>query len=326
MNPLASVIHHFYHSAIKKDKHEWEIILYCLATAALFWFLNAMGKLYQHRLQVPVQFQFDEKKFVAVSSLPSHLEVKVEGRGWDLARQIWSWEPRYLTVKIDKPIEIQYLVPLKWAEPLKEILSSVKYEQVATDTIFCRFDKLETKLVGLYADLKEIRLRPGYQISSHITLNPKFIEFKGASSLIKNLPPLLPLKIDARNVNDAFDQNVALDFSEEYPKNQLLSYDKEFVNVRFSVRPSLEEEIEISLEIIGNQNHPGLYLKEKKVLITFLVSEKDKKEIHPEDFKVVADFQSFNPADSTLEVKVVKSPKLVSDVQLNISKTRVYAR
>jgi hypothetical protein len=326
MNYLITAFQHFYHSIVRKDKHDWEIIMYCVGTAALFWFLNAMGKIYHHKVLVPVVYQYDEKKMVAISSLPSTLEIEVEGRGWDLLRQIWSWDNRELKIRIENPLETKYLIPGKWQAPIKEILSSVKVEEIATDTIFCRFDRLETKLVGLYADLKDIKLRPGYQISSHINLNPKFIEFKGASSLIKNLPPLLPLKIDARNVNDAFDQNVPLDFSEEYPRNNLLTYEQEFVNVRFSVRPSLEEELEIPLETVGAEKHPGLFLKERKVLVTFLVSETDKKKIKPEAFKIIADFQSFNPADSTIEILVKEKPAQVSDVQVNIEKTRVYGR
>jgi hypothetical protein len=84
--------------------------------------------------------------------------------------------------------------------------------------------------------------------------------------------------------------------------------------------------MEIMLETSGADAYPGLYLKERKVLVTFLVSEGEKKKIKPEDFQAVADFNSFNPADSTIEVVLRKRPESVSDVQLSISKTRVYGR
>jgi hypothetical protein len=326
MRYLLKAIQHFFLSVVRKNKHDWEIILYCVGTAALFWFLNAMGKVYRYPVSVPVQFQFDQKKVLAVSSLPNSLEVIAEGKGWNLLRQMWAPDPGELLVKIDNPLEKRYLIPQKWQQSIREIMPSVKVESVVSDTIFCRFDKLETRQVGLYADLKDIRLRPGYQITSHVEISPRFIEFKGAASLVRNLPPMLPLKIDARNVRDAFDKNIPLDFSEEYPRNSLLNYEQEFVNVRFSVRPSLEEEMEIMLETSGADAYPGLYLKERKVLVTFLVSEGEKKKIKPEDFQAVADFNSFNPADSTIEVVLRKRPESVSDVQLSISKTRVYGR
>jgi hypothetical protein len=137
---------------------------------------------------------------------------------------------------------------------------------------------------------------------------------------------MLPLKVDARNVNDSFDKNIPLDFSEEYPKNQLLNYDLEQINVQFKVRPSLEEEIEVPLQVKNPQAQPGLHLKERKVVLTFLVSEKEKSGLKLSDFRVVADMETFNPADSTVEVRLESQPKAVSDVQVAIKKTRAYVR
>jgi hypothetical protein len=326
MNQLVGFLQHFYHSALKKDKHDWEIILYCLGTASLFWILNAMGKVYHHRISVPIEYVYDAKKFVAVSSLPTEIQVEVEGRGWDLGRQIWAFDPSVFKVKIDKPLETNFLAPRNWTGKFSEMIVAAKVISVSTDTIFCRFDRIEKKLVGLYVDLQDIKLRPGYQISSPVRLNPKFIEFVGAASITKNLPEMLPLKVDARNVSESFDQNVPIDFSDEYPKNQLLNYSQEVINVQFSVRPSLEEELEIPISLLHQNAQPRLYLKEKKVSLTFLVSDKDKLNLKSSDFIVYADFQTFNPADSTVEVKLAKSPKAVSDVQIGIEKTRVYAR
>jgi len=326
MNQLVGFFQHFYQSAIRKDKHEWEIIIYCVGTASLFWILNAMGKVYQHQIKIPIEYSYDKTRIVAISSLPNEILIDVEGRGWDLARQIWAFDPAIFKVKIDKPLETNYLVPKNWGLKFSEMISVAKVKNVATDTIFCRFDKLDKKLIGLYVDLQDIKLRPGFQISSTIRLTPKFIEFKGASSIIKNLPEMLPVKVDARNISESFDQNVAIDFSDEYPKNQLLNYEQEAINIQFSVRPTLEEEIEIPITQKNQASYPKLYLKEKKVLVTFLVSEKDKQSLKSNDFLVQADLQTFNPADSTVEVSLVKKPAPVSDVQLQVKKTRVYAR
>lgn len=326
MNPVLGFLQHFYHSALRKSKQEWKIVLYCIGIAALFWFLNAMGKVYHHTLEIPVQYEYARSRYLAIASLPNTWKVQVEGRGWDLARAIWDWEQAPLRVRISKPLETQFLLPQAWTRKTRDLLPEVKVEAITEDTLFCRFDRIEKKLVGLYVDLQEIRLRPGYQIASPIQLTPRFIEFRGAASLIRNLPSMLPVKIDARNINESFDQNVALDFSAEYPRNALLNYELDAVNVQFSVRPSLEDEMEIAIETLHPELRPGLVLKERKVLITFLVSDKEKKNIRPSDFRIVADMESFNPADSTVEVRLESKPKSVSDVQLGISKTRVYAR
>ena len=326
MNQLVGFLQHFYHSALRKSKHEWEIILYCVGTAALFWILNAMGKVYHHTLSIPIEYRYSAQRYVPLESLPASLDVRVEGKGWDLTRAIWTWEKESIVVNFDKPIETRYLLPTNWLSRAQEILPEVKVESVNTDTIFCRFDRIETKLIGLYVDLQDIQLKPGFRISSPIRLTPKILEFKGAATLIRNLPQSLPVKIDARKINDSFDQNVALDFSEEYPKNQLLTYDRDMINVQFSVRPFLEEEMDVPLLVENNDVYPTLILKEKKVAVTFLVSDSEKTSLRPADFKVVADMATFNPADSTVEVRLVSKPVAVSDVKVAIQKTRAYVR
>lgn len=326
MNPLVGFLKHFYQSALHKTKHDWEIILYCIGTAAMFWILNAMGKVYHHTLTIPIQYQFPTRSYVPLTSLPGELKVQVEGRGWDLTRAIWTWDKESIVVKLDKPLETRYLLPSKWLGRAKEILPAVNVESVESDTIFCAFDRIEKKLVGLYVDLQDIKLKPGFRISSPIQVNPKFVEFKGAASRIRHLPQMLPVKIDARQINDSYDQNIPLDFSEEYPRNQLLNYETEAINVQFSVRPSLEEEMTVGLQERNKDKYPGLFLKEKKVLITFLVSDSEKPKLKPSDFSVVADMATFNPADSTVEVRLEHKPVAVSDVKVAIKKTRAYAR
>lgn len=325
MNALVGFLRHLVVSAFHKDKRDWEIIIYCLGTASLFWLLNSMGKVYQYPIRIPVTFQYGSEKVISIASLPKNLEVMVTGTGWNLARIMLDWEKKPMRIHIKKPLETQYLIPQNWQPKLAGMFPSIKVESVLGDTIFCRFDRIEKRMVGLYVDLKDIKLKPGFQISSPIILTPRFIEFEGAASLVSQLPHMLPLKIDASNINQSFDQNIPVDFSEEYPRNELLTYSQEAINVKFSVRPSLEEELQLPIQLINSQLQPKLLLMERKVLVTFLISEKEKPYLKPEDFEVIADMETFNPADSTVLVSVRKKPEFVSDVQLGTVKTRVYA-
>jgi len=326
MNQLVGILQHFYNSALRKNKHEWEIILYCVGTAALFWILNAMGKTYHHTLKIPLEYHYQKDSYLPLESLPKNLDVLVEGRGWDLTRAIWAWRKDPITISFDKPREIGYLLPGKWKEQAIKILPEVKVEAILMDTIFCRFDRIEKKRVELYVDLKEIRVKNGYQITSPIRITPKYVEFRGAASRIRNLPAMLPVKIESRDIKETFDQNVPLDFSEDFPNDELLSHNLDAINVQFTVRPSLEEEMEVPVLLKNGNLKPKLFLKERKVLLSFLVSDADRKKLKPADFKVVADMSTFNSADSTVEVRLESKPKMVSDVQVPIRKTKVYGQ
>lgn len=325
MNYLVGFFKHLIYSALHKDKRDWEIIFYSTGTACLFWFLHSMGKVYHHPIDVPVEFIFPRETVLPVASLPKNISVQVSGTGWNLARNMFDWDQKTMKIQIRRPLETDWLLPQNWKNKMKDMLQDVQIEHVLEDTIFCRFDKIERKQVGLYADLQYIQLKPGFQISSPVVISPTFVEFSGAASIIRKLPNMIPVKVDARNISQSFDQNVALQIADEYPKNELLQYQQDVVNVRFSVRPNLEEEWQLPITLINTQNNPKLVLRERKVMATFLISEADKSHVRPEDFEIVADMETFNPADSTVLVTVRKKPAYVSDVQLGTSKTRVYA-
>lgn len=325
MNALVGFLKHFFTSALHKEKRDWEIIFYCLGTSCLFWFLHSMGKVYQHPVRVPVVFQYPAGQVLPISSLPQHISVLAEGRGWDLARTMLVWDHKPIRIPIKRPLETTWMLPQSWNKLVKNNLPLVRVEAVLEDTLFCRFDRIEKKLVGLYVDLKDIQLKSGYQIASPIVITPRFIEFSGAATLVRSLPDQLPVRIDARNISQNFDKNISIDFSDEYPKNELLSYVEESVNVQFSVRPTLEEELQVPIHLKNENLYPGLKLIEREAMVTFLISERDKALLRQDDFEVVADLETFNAADSTVVVKLVSKPNFVSDVQLGTQKTKVYA-
>lgn len=326
MKVLFRFLHHFYHSALKKEKRDWEIISYCILLASMFWFLNAMGKTYHYNIEVPVHYNFNSKRFVPLESMPEFVEVRAEGHGWDLLRAIWAKSPSKLEINITKPLETFALFPGKWQGSMKEMMPSVKLEAVLSDSIYCRFDPIETVEIPLFADLTNLSVKSGYRISSTVKITPNSVRFTGAASLIRKLPPQLPLKISGQNVQESFDQNIALDFQDEYPKNQLLHYGPENVNVHFSIRSALEDEMQVPIVLINSDKNPNLILKENKILINYLVAQNDRQNVQATGFRVVADVATFNPADSTVEILIKKQPAIVSDVQPSSRKIRVYGR
>jgi hypothetical protein len=326
MNSLLRFFRHFYQSALRKEKRDWEIISYCVLVSSLFWFLNAMGKVYHHNIQVPVRYQYNQRLYVPVASLPGYVEVKAEGRGWDLVRAIWAKNPSQLSVTISKPLQTLNLYPEEWQGKLKEMMPSIKLESVLTDSIFCRFDPIESREIPLMADLKDFTIKNGYRIASPVKITPATVRFTGAASLIRSLPPQLPVSISGKNIMESFDQNINLDFQEEYPKNDLLQYGPDVVNVHFSIRSALEDEIEIPIQIEHAEKQPGLYLKEDRHRVHFLVAIPDRQKVRTEGFKLVADMATFNPADSTVELLVKEHPPIISDPQPESKKIRVYGR
>jgi hypothetical protein len=106
---------------------------------------------------------------------------------------------------------------------LREMMPSVKLDSILEDSIFCRFDPIESRDIPLFADLKDFTVKNGYRISSPVKITPRSVRFTGAASLIRNLPPQLPVRISGSDVSESFDQNLSLNFQEDYPKSDLLT-------------------------------------------------------------------------------------------------------
>jgi YbbR domain-containing protein len=326
MNAVLQFIRHFFESALRKEKRDWEVIFYCILVSGLFWILNAMGKIYHHTVQVPVEYHYDRNQFVPVASMPEFVEVRTEGRGWNMLRAIWARNPSVLTIDIPKPLSTLNIFPEKWAGSIKAMMPSVKVEAILTDSIFCRFDPIESREIPLFADLSDFQLKTGYRIIGQIKITPSTIRFNGAASLIRSLPAQLPVRISGNDVQENFDQNIGLTLPGEFSQNELLHHSPEAVNVHFSVKSNLEDELEIPVQILNQNLHPNLFLKEEKVVINYLVAIPDRAKIKPGDFNLCADFAKFNPGDSTVDLELQKWPERVSDAHPLQTKIRVYVK
>jgi len=326
MKAVLQFFHYFYQSVRKKGKGDWEVIFYCILVSGLFWFLNAMGKVYHHTLSIPVEYRYDQNSCIPVSNLPDHVKVQTEGRGWNMLRAIWARTPSVLQISVEKPLSTLAIVSGSWQPELRAMLPYLKLEQVITDSIPCRFDPIESREVTLIADLKDFNLKPGYRIASPVKITPGTVKFTGAASLIRSLPPQLTVPVSGNNVQESFDQNISLEFQGDYSRSELLNYGPESVNIHFNVRSALEDEREVPIRLLNADRQPGLYLKEEKVTVNYLVSIPDREKIQLSEFRLVADMLSFNPADSTLELSLEKWPAIVSDANPAMKKIRVYGR
>lgn len=326
MMAVVQFFRYLFQSVRKKGKGDWEVVFYCVLVSALFWFLNAMGKVYHHTLSIPVEYRFDSSSCIAVSSLPEHVEVHAEGRGWNMLRAIWVRNPSVLPIPVEKPLSTLTILSGSWQPELRAMLPYLKLQEIISDSIPCRFDPIESREIALMADLKDFKIKNGYRIASPVKITPPTVKFTGAASLIRSLPPQLPVPITGSNVQESFDQNISLDFKGEYSRSELLDYGPESVNIHFNVRSSLEDEREVPVRLQNADRHPALYLKEEKVLVNYLVSIPDRDKIQLSEFRLIADMLSFNPADSTLELRLEKWPALVSDARPAMKKIRVYGR
>ncbi len=194
-----------------------KVFIVCVVTAAFIWLMDAINTgVHTVRINYPVRFVYDDSLYYyAPSELPASVEVNVSGRGW-----------RLLTVytKSLSASPVTYLVsnPLKTTKIdttlLKEKISQ-RFEDFRIDfpqqpwPEDMKFEVKSYKVVHLKIDSAGIMVEPGYAVTSYINMSPSLLSVEGPSSLVRNVPDSLVVRIPERGVRSNYESNVPLDVS-----------------------------------------------------------------------------------------------------------------
>ena len=204
--------------------------------ATIFWCFNALNKNYSTNISYPIEFQYDETKYVAVEPLPELVRVNVNGLGWDLFRKRVRLSIPPLVIPLEKPAEVKRIV----GSTLPALFSSqgeggMKINFVLTDTLFVDIDKRVSRRVNIKVDSLRNYLDDRYGIVGTVTISPSSVTIEGAERIVNSLPEEISLELP-RNISESFDEEV--DVLADY--RDQLSIDPEMVEVSFNVDEMLE--------------------------------------------------------------------------------------
>ncbi|TAD99773.1 MAG: hypothetical protein EAZ97_07970 [Bacteroidetes bacterium] len=251
-----------------------------------------MNKEYTTKIDYPIVFVFDQSKIVSLIKLPKSIEIDVTGQGWALLKQSLNIDVEPLYVKIKTPTKASFLTPKAILPLLIGAVPKLKVVNIPQDTIWFQFNFLQEKRIFVYLNSEEINLQKGYFLTSPILLNPQYIKFKGASSLIENMGDTLFLKLSDSQINNK-NYTAQIDILSE---NSLVP---NFPNVSVSFNTDLFVEKSIETPIILKQfpTDSSVYLKESRAIVSYWVKERYKM---IDNLRVVAKFEDLNLNDSTI--------------------------
>jgi hypothetical protein len=285
----------------------------CFLAATTFWFLNALNKDYSTRLSYPIRFEFDDSSYVSLAPLPRKVDMNVSGYGWNLFRKNFLAKTQPLTYHIANPLKTKYLTGITLLPSITEQLEDVRVNYIIEDTVFFDFDRRVTKKVALRVDSAHIGLKEGFQLTSRITIDPDTLTLVGPASLLKAIPESIFIDIPAKSVDENYEEDIPVD----YIQNSLISADYDKVQVSFAVSGFVREALRLPIQLqnLPTNNPPSL--SANQVEITYWVRQEDAGKARPEDFKLIADLNKVNNADSTVTLYIetrldyIRDPKLV---------------
>jgi hypothetical protein len=292
----------------------------CLLAATTFWFLNALNKDYSTRITYPVRFEYDDSVYVPIADLPQKVRLNVSGYGWNLLKKTLKLNSQSITYRITNPLRTNYITGASLLLPITEQVRDIRVNYIVEDTIFFNFDRIDTRQVTLSIDSTALNLASGYRIISPININPSVINFKGPSTVLQALPDAILLNIPYKGIDENFSENITIN----YAQNPLLRSDVNKAQISFAVAPFVKETQLVNITKLDFPKKDSIVLGDNRLEVSYWLRKDEASKVRPEDFRLVADFKTFNSADSTIKIYLEQKPSFVSDIRVNKAIIKVH--
>ncbi|MEO0331959.1 MAG: hypothetical protein AAF223_09765 [Bacteroidota bacterium] len=299
-----------------------KVVVLCLIAATTFWFFSALNKEgYTTRIRYPVNITYpSDSNIYLLSELPEDVTVQVTGGGWDLLKKSLRLNTSPVEISLDTPTQTKYILGQALAEQIGNQLDNLTLDEIVTDTLRINIDSTQSRNLALAIDPQSMQLVENYRMVSDVVLSPSQIEVWGPASLIQQLPDTLQLSMENREISGEIETTLDVPTIDRHIE---VFPDEVMVNLAAELYTKIERKI--SVAPINFPKDSTLYLSQDFVTVSFwllddLISPALMNQLN---FQAQADLQTLNQEDSTVVVKLVDIPAIVSDVHFNPSRIPV---
>jgi hypothetical protein len=291
------------------------VVVLCVAAATTFWILNALNKdNYTTVVDYPIEWEFDQEKFVAVKPLPKSVQIQISGNGWDLLRKYFKLNEPPFIITLAEPSGRNYILTSDLQRPLGEFITPTMLERLLEDSVNYQIDKIEIRTVVPILDSTGYSLAKNVEIEGKIGFSPEKLTLTGPTSLLDRYKEGFPVTLNENKIDDNFSSQVPVSI----PKNlaELIQLQEESVQVSFSVIKFLEGNKRLKVSKINFPKTVTLENEEFTPMITYLVDERKVAELKELEFEAILDYRKRNREDSTLLVTVKPNPAYLKDIKI----------
>ncbi|RLD61217.1 MAG: YbbR-like domain-containing protein [Bacteroidetes bacterium] len=293
------------------------IYLIFVAISAFFWFTNTLSKNYTTTIEYPVRYINYPKNKILISNLPSKLNLKINSYGYRLLEFNLTQHTFPLIINLksfSKKLKKNnksyfYLVTKNHKNELnKQINSEIKILEILPDTIYFRFDSYISKKVAVKPNVK-VNCEKQCQLTGKISCLPDSIVIKGLNTMLDTIDTILTEYKEFSDINKPIKRDISL------MKINKVKFSKEKVEVNIPVEKFTEDIKKIPITILNLPDSLSLRLFPRKVTASYLVSLSDYKNILPEDFEAIINYDSIDTNSPKIKINITKSPQNVKSLR-----------
>lgn len=292
------------------------MVVLCVAAATTFWVLNALNKdNYSTIVDYPVQWEYDQKNFIPVKSLPNSIQIEISGNGWDLLRKYFKIGGTPYLIQLNSPAEKKYLLTADLKRSLGEFITPTQLQNVIGDTIHYQIDRIVTKTLRPVLDTLGYSLDKNIALEGKVNFNPDQLEITGPSSVLEAFDGKYPVALNATKINSDYSGKVSLTVDESLTK--LVQLKQKEIQVSFSVLTYLEGNKRLKIKKINFPNTVTLPNEELVPVLSYLIEEANLPQLKDLKFEAILDYRKRNRADSTLQLEVSPNPNFLKEVRIS---------
>lgn len=293
--------------------------LICVAIATVFWFLNALSKIYTVKIVAPVEYVNLPNNKTLASNLPENFEMTVRAHGFTILRRklIFLFGP--LSFNVNEMTNNRMLENKKtsFAFPTRQFLTELSYQlsndlevvSITPDTLFFRFGQMSQKLVKVKPVVK-VNLKKQYQISGEITTEPNTVVVNGPQSTLDTLQFVYTKAKEFNAVDESIQVKAGIIQVKE------LFFDPQSVQLVVPVEEYTEAQQSVQVMLTDIPDYVKVKLFPARVKVTFLVGLSRFSEIHPEDFKLAVSYSDIEGGMQRLRIKTLSAPAFLYDIKI----------
>jgi hypothetical protein len=300
----------------KRKLSSIKVVVLCVAAATTFWVLNALNKdNYSTIVDYPVQWEYDQKNFIPVKSLPNSIQIEISGNGWDLLRKYFKIGGTPYLIQLNSPAEKKYLLTADLKRSLGEFITPTQLQNVIGDTIHYQIDRIVTKTLRPVLDTLGYSLDKNIALEGKVNFIPDQLEITGPSSVLEAFDGKYPVALNATKINSDYSGKVSLTVDESLAK--LVQLKQKEIQVSFSVLTYLEGNKRLKIRKVNFPNTVSLPNEELVPVLSYLIEEANLPQLKDLKFEAILDYRKRNRADSTLQLEVNPNPNFLKEVRIS---------
>lgn len=286
------------------------VFLLFLCCSSLAWLFGRLSEDYTKRVTYDLEFTHVPDSLILGSVSKNTVDVRLRANGFQLLGL--GFEPKKVSLDLASVLKSgkKYYMPQQMYRNQIERTLSNAYEilDLDKDTLFFRFYGAKTKTVPIRSRVN-IRFSQNHMMEGEALLQPNSVKITGPGEEVDTITAISTKKMNLDGISSDFSQTVPLVFPEGLKMSRIASKEVHISGkvVRFS-----EKIIEVPLTILNLPKGEKIKTFPNSVRVICRAPLETLKEIGPEGFRVVIDFQEAQDAKTNvLEPKLTKFPKEV---------------